>query len=70
MRSQGVDGGIGDFDFGDFFTGEAGGQARLPVLVDPFDFAVDLGRGGIAETDDVKLNWIRASGSRVKKRLW
>ena len=55
MGSQGVDVWIGDIDFGDFFTGEAGGQAPLPVLVGPFDFAFGLGRWGIEKTDVVKF---------------
>ena len=55
MGPQGVDGWVGDIDFGDFFTGKAGRQAPLPVWVGPFDFAFGLGGGSIAETDVVKL---------------
>ena len=74
VRPQGVDLGIGGGDFGDLFAGEVGGQPALPVLVGAFDFAFGLGRGGIAETDVIELerpaNWVRASGSWVKKILW
>jgi len=45
MRPQGVYVWVGDFDFGDFFTGKVGGQAPLPVLVGSFDFAFGLGVG-------------------------
>ena len=55
MGPQGVDVWVGDIDFGDFFTGKVGRQAPLPVLVGPFDFAFGVGRGGIEETDVVKL---------------
>jgi hypothetical protein len=66
MRPQGVDVWVGDFDFGDFFTGEVGGQAPLPVLVGAFDFAFGLGRGGIAETDVVKLERPAQLGQGVR----
>ena len=49
MRPQGVNLGIGDFDFGDLFIGEVSWQAALPVLVGAFNFALGLGRGGVAE---------------------
>ena len=45
MRPQGIDLRIGDFDFGDLFPGEVGGQASLPVLVGALDFAFGLGVG-------------------------
>ena len=66
MRPQGVDVWVGDFDFGDFFTGKIGGQAPLPVLVSPFDFAFGLGRGGIEETDVVKLERPAQLGQGVR----
>ena len=44
MRPPGVDLRIGDFDFGNLFTGEAGGEAPLPELMFAFDFAFGLGR--------------------------
>ena len=68
MRPQGVDVWVGDFDFGDFFTGKIGGQAPLPVLVSPFDFAFGLGRGGIEETDVVKLERPAQLGQGVPDR--
>ena len=44
MRPPGVDLRIDDFDFGNLFTGEAGGEAPLPELMFAFDFAFGLGR--------------------------
>jgi len=55
VRPQVIDMGIGDLDFGDFFAGEVGGQASLPVLMGAFDFAFGLGGGGIEETDVIEL---------------
>jgi len=55
MRPQVVDMQIGDFDFGDLFAGEVGGQTPLPELMFAFDFALGLRRGGIAETDVIEL---------------
>ena len=55
MSSEVIDLGIGDFDFGDLFAGEVGGESALPVLVGAFDFAFGLGRGGIEETDVIEL---------------
>jgi hypothetical protein len=66
MRPQGVHAWVGDFDFGDFFTGEVSGQASLPVLVGAFDFAFGLGGGGIEETDVVKLECPAQLGQGVR----
>jgi len=55
MRPQGVDVPVGDFDFQNLFAGEVGGQPSLPELVFAFDFALGLGRGGIAQADVVEL---------------
>ena len=66
MRPQGVDLRIGRFDFGDFFAGEVGGQAALPVLMGAFDFAFGLGRGGIEETDVVELERPAQLGQGVR----
>jgi hypothetical protein len=49
MRPQDVEVPVGDFDFGDFFTGEVGREAALPELVGAFDFAFGLRRGGLAQ---------------------
>ena len=45
MRPEIVDMRIGDFDFGDPFAGEVGGESPLPELMFAFDFAFGLGRG-------------------------
>lgn len=55
MRPQGVDVPVGDGDFGDLFTGEVRWQPALPELVFAFDFALGLGRGGVAQADVVEL---------------
>jgi hypothetical protein len=71
---QGVDVRVGDFDFGDLFAGEVGGETALPVLVGAFDFAFGLGRGGVAEADVVELERPAQLGESVgimgEKRLW
>jgi len=55
MEAQSLDLGIGRFDFGDFFTGKIRREPALPVLVLTLDFALGLGRWGIAEADVVKF---------------
>ena len=55
MCPEVVDLGIGDFDFGNLFAGEVGGQSSLPELMFAFDFAFSLRRGGIQETDVIEL---------------
>ena len=55
MVPEGVDMRFGHFDFGDLFAGEVGGQSPLPELMFPFDFALGLRRGGIAQADVVEL---------------
>ena len=55
MHPQIVNMRIGDWDFGDLFTGEVGGQAALPELMFAFDFAFGLRRGGLQETDVIEL---------------
>ena len=55
MEAQGVDVNVGNVDVGDFFTGEVGGQAALPILMRALDFSFGLWRWSIKETDVVKL---------------
>ena len=66
MRTQGVDLRIGHLDFGDLFAGEVGGQTALPILVGAFDFAFGLGRGGVTETDVLKLECPAQLGEGVR----
>ena len=66
MRPQDVEVPVGDFDFGDFFTGEVGREAALPELVGAFDFAFGLRRGGIAQADVVELERPAQLGQRVR----
>ena len=55
MRPEGVNLRIGTIYFGDLFAGEVGGQTALPILMGAFDFAFGLRRGGVTETDVIKL---------------
>jgi len=54
MEAQGVDVRVGLFNVDDALAGEIGGQALLPELVFPFDFALGLGRGSVKETNVVE----------------
>ena len=62
---------VGDFQFGNLFTGEVGRQAALPELVCAFDFAFGLWRGGIAQADVVELECpaqLREGGRIVREK--
>jgi len=65
-RPQVVDLRIGDFDFGDLFAGEVGGQTPLPELMFAFDFTFGLGRGGIEETEVIELERPAQLGEGVR----
>ena len=56
---------VGGFGRGDGFGGEEGGQAALPVLMLAFDFALGLGRAGVAERDAVEVEGGSELGERV-----
>ena len=66
MRPQGVDLRMGQSDFGDFFAGEIGGQTARPILMGAFNFAFGLGRGGVTETDVIKLECPAQLRERVR----
>jgi len=65
MIPQGINVPVGDGDFGDLFTGEVRRQPALPELVFAFDFALGLGRGGVAQADVVELERPAQLGERV-----
>ena len=46
---------VGTTEFEDVIGGQEGGQAFLPVAVAAFDFALGLGRGGVAEVHAVEV---------------
>ncbi len=54
--AQRVDGLVGFGEFGDFFAGEVGGPPPLPERVFPFDLALGLGRGGVAQAEGRKTS--------------
>lgn len=56
---------VGGFGGGDGFGGEEGGQAALPVLVLAFDFALGLGRAGVAQGDAVEVQ----GGAELRQRV-
>ena len=66
MEAQGVDVGVGGFEFGDLLAGEIGGQPALPELVFALDFAFGLRRWGIKETNVVKLESPTELGQRLR----
>ena len=66
MRPEGVNLRIGSSYFSDLFAGEVGGQTALPILMGAFDFAFGLGRGGVTETDVIKLECPAQLSERVR----
>ena len=54
VDAQGVEQGIGRGEGGDALGGEDRGQALLPEVVEAFDFAFGLRRGGVAQRDFVE----------------
>ena len=67
MHPQFVEQGIGRAEGGDGFGGEDRGQALLPEVVEAFDFALGVRRGGVAQAAP---SWVKASGAWVKKKEW
>ena len=55
MVAQRGDVPVGLGEFGNFFTGEAGGQPALPELMFAFDFAFGLRCGRVAQADVIEL---------------
>ena len=55
MVAQGVDMLVGLGQIGDFFTGKIRRQTALPEVMCAFDFALGLGRGGVAQADVIEL---------------
>ena len=55
MRHQLIQELVGTTEFEDVIGGQEGGQAFLPVVVAAFDFALGLGRGGVAEVHAIEV---------------
>ena len=62
MEAQGLDLEVGWVQIGDVFTGEVSGQAVLPELMLPFDFAFGLGSGRVAKSDAVEVERLTQFG--------
>ena len=56
MQPQLVEQGVGRVEGGDGLGGEDRGQALLPEVVEAFDFALGLRRGGVAQGDFVEAH--------------
>jgi len=55
MEQELVEQAVGSFQFEDVIGREQWGQAFLPVVMAAFDFALGLGRGGVAEGNAVEV---------------
>ena len=62
VDAQCVDQGVGRAEGGDRLGGEDRRQALLPEIVEAFDFALGLWRGGVAQGDFVKSAGRRRAG--------
>ena len=67
VEPQRIDVPVGLLQFGDLFTGEKGGEALLPELMFPFDFAFGLGRGSVTKTNAIKLERPAQLRQRVRE---
>ena len=65
MEAQSVHLGVGVVEVGDLLAGEEGGEPVLPELMFAFDFALGLGRGGVAKTHAVEAEGLAELGEGV-----
>ena len=65
VQAQGLHLWVGVFELGDLLAGEEGGEAVLPELMFAFDFALGLGRGGVAEGDAIEAEGCAELGEGV-----